>query len=256
MKHGKYWMMILILFSVCCQDEPTIDLTKDTYRDDISDICYVNGHFFTTNYDLSGNSGSQIDLIRFNSDGSNVDDSFDLDMNGQGYLAMTTDGSDIYMQSRSNGAVIKSSLIGERAYIKWDTLDASRWLQSGICYLPEKDSMLLLYRDLENLTEYRARTVSKTAPQESGSDLSFSVDFIDTTYHGIWALTYKDSAFYMLGIDTLFQDKLLITDHRFNLNSVVDIPDSTVVGLCFKDDDLYLSYRDRRIDRIEKWGSN
>lgn len=252
MKYNNFFIMVLVFFIIGCQDDLTIDTNKDTYYDDIADICYVNDHFFTTNYDLSGNSGTQIDLIRFTSDGSNVDDSFDLGMNGQGYLAMTSDGSDIYMQSRSNGAIIKSSLIGERAYMKWDTVDVAKWFASGICYLPEKDSLLLLYRNLDNQTEYRARTVSKSAPHASGSDRSFNVDFIDTTYHGIWAISYKDSAYYMLGVDTLIQDKLIITDNQFSIVSVEDISDSTVVGLCFKDNDLYLSYRPRR---IEMWAS-
>jgi len=252
MKYDYILILVLILFIVGCEDDLVIDTSKDTYHDDISDICYVNGYFFTTNYDLSGNSGSQIDLIRFTSDGINVNDAFELGMNGQGYLAMTSDGSDIYMQSRSNGGIIRSSPIGERAYMKWDSVDVKKWWAGGICYLPEKDSLLLLYRNLDNKTRYRARTVSKTVPHESGSDRSFSVDFIDTTCHGIWAIAYKDSAFYMLGVDTLLQDKLMITDCQFNIVSVEDISDSTVVGLCFKGDDLYLSYRPRR---IEMWGS-
>jgi len=252
MKYNYFFIVVLVVFGVGCQDELTIDTNKETYYDDIADICYVNDHFFTTNYDQSGNSGSQIDLIRFTSDGSNVDDSFDLGMNGQGYLAMTSDGSDIFMQSRSNGAIIKSSLIGERAYMKWDTVDVDKWFPSGICYLPEKDSLLLLYRNLDNRTEYWARTVSKSAPSASGSNSIFNVDFIDTVYYGIWAISCKDSAFYMLGVDTLIQDKLIITDKQFNIVSVEDISDSTVVGLCFKGDDLYLSYRPRR---IEMWGS-
>ncbi|MBU0713646.1 hypothetical protein KJ762_14115 [bacterium] len=252
MKIQHFYILISVFFMVRCEDELTIDMNKDTYYDDIADICYSNDHFFTTNYDLSGNSGSQIDLIRFTPDGTNVDDAFELGMNGQGYLAMTGDGSDIYMQSRSNGAIIKSSLIGERAYMKWDSVDVGKWFSSGICYLPDRDSLLLLYRNLDSRTEYRARTVSKSAPHESGSDRSFSVDFIDTTYHGIWAITYKDSAFYMLGVDTLYQDKLIIADFQFDIVSVEDIADSTVVGLCFKGDDLYLSYRPRR---IEMWGS-
>ncbi len=246
------FFMLSLLFIIGCQDELVIDMTKDTYSDDISDICYINDHFFTTNYDLSGHSGSQIDLIRFVSDGSHVDDAFDLSLNGQGYLAMTCDSTDIYMQSRSNGAIIKSSLIGERAYIRWDSLRTEQWMSSGISYLPEKDSLLLLYRSRENPKTYRARTVCKLAPHESGTDIIFSVGFIDTTYHGIWALTCKDSLFYILGADTLIWDKLIIADSRFNIIATETIPDSTVVGLCFQGDDLYFSYRPRR---IEKWGS-
>jgi len=179
-----------------------------------------------------------------------IDDHFDLEMNGQGYLALTSDSSTIYMQSRNNGGIFKISPIGERIYITVDSLHPIQWQSSGICYLNDKDSLLLLYRNLSHLTEYRARTVSKFSPSLSGSDVTFEIGFIDTTYHGVWAITHKDSTFYMLGVDTLLQDKLIITDCHFNVTGIEDIPDSTVVGLCFKNDDLYLSYRSRR---IEKW---
>lgn len=252
MKYLYYLLPVLTLLFMQCADDSAVNTQKDTFYDDIADICYVSDHFFTTNYDLSGHAGDQIDLIRFDATGTHVDDAFDLSLNGQGFLAMTTDGVDIYLQSRNNGGIIKSSLIGERAYMRWDSLDASHWMASGICYLPQKDSLLLLYRNLNRKKEYRARTVSKTRPHIAGSERLFSLDFIDTTSHGIWAIAYKDTWFYMLGLDTLYEDKLIITDEDFQVITVEDIVDSTVVGLCFKDDDLYFSYRPRR---IEQYGS-
>lgn len=249
MKYLYSLIPVLTLLFMQCADDSIVNTHKDTFYDDIADICYVNDHFFTTNYDLSGHAGNQIDLIRFNTAGTHVDDAYDLEMNGQGFLAMTTDGIDIYLQSRNNGGIIKSSLIGERAYMRWDSLDASHWMSSGICYLPQKDSLLLLYRNLDRRNVYRARTVSKTQPHIAGSDRLFSLDLIDTTYHGIWAIAQKDARFYMLGLDTLYEDKLIITDNDFQVVAVEDIADSTVVGLCFKDDDLYFSYRPRRIEQ-------
>jgi hypothetical protein len=244
----RAWMIFLIIFFLTgCGESLFIDTSKNTYYDDIADITYVNDHFFTTNYDLSGHSGSQIDLMKFTSDGSAFDDSYDLEMNGQGYFAMTSDGTDIYLQSRNNGGIFRVSTIGERIYVTTDSVSPEEWQSSGICYLSEKDSLLLLYRNLSDRTEYRARTVSKTALLPAGTDLTFHIGFIDTTYFGIWAISVKDSAFYMLGVDTLLQDKLIITDLQFNVTATEDIPDSTVVGLCFKADELYLSYRRRHI---------
>ena len=42
----------------------------------------------------------------------------------------------------------------------------------------------------------------------------------------------------------------IITSNTFQITSLDTIPDSTVVGLCFKGNDLFLSYRNRK---IEKW---
>ena len=54
----------------------------------------------------------------------------------------------------------------------------------------------------------------------------------------------------MLGADTTQTDILIITNNSFEVTALDTIPDSTVVGLCFKDNDLFLSYRNRK---IEKW---
>ena len=56
----------------------------------------------------------------------------------------------------------------------------------------------------------------------------------------------------MLGVDTTLTDILMILDNDLNITEIDTLSDSTIVGLCFKENDLYLSYRDKR---IEKWKS-
>ena len=153
------------LFILNCENVSEIDTDKNTYYDDIADITYLNGSFYTTNYDLSGNAGSQIDLFKFTVsifDSTNIfiDDNFDLGMNGQGYISITNDGSDLYLQSRNISLIIKCSPVGENAYTVWDTI-TTNWQPCGITYLVEKDSLLTLYRNLDTLTQYRARLFPK-----------------------------------------------------------------------------------------------
>jgi len=252
MKYLGYLILVFIIGIIGCKDSEEINTARDTYYDDISDITFINGHFYSTNYDLSGNAGSQIDLLKFSADGKNIDDSFDLGLNGQGYLAITSDGTNVYLQSRLTSSIIKCSPIGERVYMKWDSPAPSEWQASGICYKKETDSLLVLYRNIKNPTQYRARAASKENPIMTGSDIYLNLDFVDTTDTGVYALDYKDSSFYMLGLNRSQKDILIITDHNFNVLSFEDIPDSTVVGLTFKDNDLYLSYRNRI---IKKWKS-
>ena len=59
--------LIILLLIVGCDNNSLNDTNKNTYYDAIADITYLNGSFFTTNYDLSNNAGSQIDLIKFKS---------------------------------------------------------------------------------------------------------------------------------------------------------------------------------------------
>ena len=166
--------LLLIILLLGC-DGSISNINKNTYDDDIADITFLNNSFFTTNYDLSMDGGSQIDLFKFYAeevwvDGSlNVgniylDDSYDLLMNGQGYLAITNDGNDIYLQSKETKIIYKVSPIGERDFMKIDSISLN-WQPCGIAYNYNNDSLVTLYRNLNQLKEYRFRTISKNITQ-------------------------------------------------------------------------------------------
>jgi len=249
---SRQTILLITLLVVGCEENPVNDTKRDIYSDDIADVTYLNGLFFTTNYDLSANAGSQIDLMKFNYENNTttyIDDSYDLNMNGQGYLALDNDGVDLYLQSRISFLLIKSSAIGEHINIVMDTI-SSNWQPSGITFQSITDSIVTIYRNMNELSQYRARTISKDLSFSSVKDVIFNFDFIDTTHYGVYAIESKGSLFFMLGADTTQTDILIITNNSFEVTALDTIPDSTVVGLCFKDNDLFLSYRNRK---IEQW---
>ena len=51
-------------------------------------------------------------MLGLNEDGSFLDDSFPLELNGQGYFLITNDGTDLYLQSRTTQLIFKSSTMG------------------------------------------------------------------------------------------------------------------------------------------------
>ena len=167
-------------------------------------------------------------------------------MNGQGYFAITNDGENLFLQSRSTSGVVKLSSVGEWGFFEINSV-ASNWQSSGIAYDSDKDSLILFYRNLDDRTQYRARTVDKDNILESEDDVTFTIENVDTTFHGIYAATYHDSLFYFLGVDMSHKDVLIQTDYNYNVLCAEQIEDSTVVGLDFRYGNLYLSYRDRQI---------
>ena len=50
----------------------------------------------------------------------------------------------------------------------------------------------LFYRNLDKRTQYRARTVDKYNILELEDYVTFTIENMDTTYHGIYAVTYHD----------------------------------------------------------------
>ncbi|MBC8479027.1 MAG: hypothetical protein H8D46_01070 [FCB group bacterium] len=242
-----YLICIVLLGFQACDDKLAVYTDKYTYYDDISDIAYMNGYIYSTNYDLSGNSGPQIDLLRFSGNGSVLENAFPLELNGQGYMAMAGDGQDIFLQSRRTNLLFRYSAIGEFASMVDDQIE-DNWFASGISYIPEKDSLFVLYRNLNQLDQYRGRMLSKWFVHDNGTDVTGTWTFLDTGYHGAYCMTYKDGWFYILGVDVDGLDILFRTGYDFQPEFLPLPLDSTVVGVTFKGDSLVFAHRNRSFE--------
>ena len=244
--------LVLLFIVLCCEDESNIDTQKHTYHDDITDITYINNSFYTTNYDLSGNAGNQIDLIvlGLNENGSFLDDSFPLELNGQGYFLITNDGSDLYLQSRTTQLIFKSSTIGALSYSKYDSI-GTHWLPSGIAYHSSNDSIITLYKNQNFNKQYRLRLISKDVSEISHRDVLFEMSDIDTSNSGIFSLSHHNSSIYMLA--TKQNEDVLITMDYNNLTvqETEMIGDSTAVGIAILNNSIFFSYRDQRIEKFK-----
>ena len=80
----------------------------------------------------------------------------------------------------------------------------------------------------------------------------FEINDIDTTYHGIYSVAYANTNLYMLAVKE--NDDVLITMgyEDLTLQNTETIGDSTVVGIAIVDNSIYLSYRDKRIEKFRK----
>ena len=243
-------ILFLIMLIISCGDSLDIDTGKNTYHDDISDISYLYDSFFTTNFDLSDNAGDQIDLIKLsfnNQDEVYLQDKFDLGLNGQGYLTMTNDGQDLYLQSRFTQLIFKISSIGEISYSKYDSI-GTHWLPSGIAYDTSKDSIIFLYRNQHYNNQYRLRLTSKDIANSSTRDETFMINNIDTTSHGVYCMAYAEPNLYVLAVQD-GADVLITVDYEeLTILNTEPIADSTVVGIEVMNNAIYLGYSDRRID--------
>ena len=244
------------LLILSCSDSLFIDESKDTYHDDIADITYMNGFFYTTNYDLSGNAGSQIDLFKFSLNDSSetvLEDSFDLGMNGQGYFAITNDNSNIYLQSKTSGMLRKISPAGEHIWTKWDSLNAG-WHPSGITWVDDQNLLLSLSRNSGQPQQYRARYFDENGDLSFIHEQVINFPFTDSGYHGLYALDYENSFYHFLGVDTSGQDIYLLAGADFSyagfLTSENTNIDTNVVGITVTGEQIYLGFRDRIIQPI------
>lgn len=251
MKKVSFFLLCFVLFSLSCENELIINTSRDTYHDPIGDITYLDGYFFTTNNDASGHAGPQIFLYKFSKNGHFVESAYDLGMNGHGYISIANDGHDLYLQSRLFNQIYKISTVGEHVY-KPISLLGSDWQGSGIAFLHGKDSLFVLYRSTKSPTWYSAYICPTENPKIFGRRVDFNWPAFGKSESGILAVDYRSDRFVFLAVDTSLHKVLIFTDWDFQPLEVRKLDDSTAVGLCFVEDEIYLAYENRR---IEKWAS-
>ena len=163
---NKLLAIFLIFLILSCQNGLEVDSTKHTATDPIADITYLKGYFYTTNLDLSTNSGPQIDLYKIDSTSFPVD-RFEMDLNGQGYLAATNDGTNLYFQPRFTDYILKMTPLGELFWYQSDyfldnTADTTStfmyWSGRGITWADT--NLVVLYGHKEDSTLYRWRYIA------------------------------------------------------------------------------------------------
>ena len=244
--------ILSLLVTTSCEDnEGGPNTNKSTYNDDISDIAHHNGNFYTTNYDLSNNAGDQIDLMVFTLDENGesvITNRFSLGLNGHGYIALATDNSDLFMQSRSTGYLMKTSFTGEIGIFRSDSI-STKWIPSGVAYNSDNDSLIFLYRDSHLNSRYRLRELSKDLSDVSKRDRFFTLLDIDTTNHGALSISYNSPNLYILAWDG--EEDVIISMNYEDLtyNSTEALGDSTVVGIEVTDESIFISKRDRMITK-------
>ena len=95
------------------------------------------------------------------------------------------------------------------------------------------------------------RLISKDVSGSSHKDILFEMNDIDTTYYGIYGLSEHDNNLYMLTVKD-GEDALITMDYNnLEIQSTEMVGDSTVVGIAVLNDALYLSFRDRRIEKFK-----
>ena len=146
--------------------------------------------------------------------------------------------------------IFKSSTIGELSYAKYDSI-GTHWLPSGMAYHSSNDSIITLYRNQNFNKQYRLRLVSKDISESSHRDELFEMNDIDTSNSGIFSLSHHNSSLYMLAFKDN-EDALITMDYNnLTVLNTEMIGDSTVVGIAILDNSIYLSYRNRRIEKFK-----
>jgi hypothetical protein len=235
----------IIFFS--CKDDNPIDTSSSALYDPFADITFLNNGFYTTNYNTSMKAGPQVFLYRISSDGKVVENKFDLGMNGQGYLAITSDSTNLFLQSRDFNSVIKCSPVGEIFYNFW-FIRPSPWLGCGIGYIQSLDSLCVLTRDLNNLNNYELLYVDKNNPNNWRVKSSATIQGLSKTT-GAYAIEVRGSELYILGQDTTDMDVLVRTNLSLDTLEFMSLNTDSTTGFCFKGNDLYFSHLNRNIEK-------
>lgn len=240
-------VLSIVLFAAIlggCESSPDIDMDRDTESDTLGDITMLDGEVYATNNDRSGHGGSQIDLLRFDTDGDLID-SMRLDINGMGYLSACTDGQGIFLQARGTGQMFRLTRDHGITWTRYDPVAGSDLVARGVAYAADVDSFVVLY----NAPGTNSYTIQRFGPGFDGpvgSSRSFEWDTFDPATRDVIAVTWHEGRLWAIGPDE--QGWLLQgvdADGDFSVNvRIIDIPDQ-VCGLASTPDGLLVATTNR-----------
>ena len=259
----KKTLIITVFYIISCQNGIDINTTKQTITDSIADITYLNGSFFTTNLDESGNAGPQIDLYKF--DESILINQYPMELNGQGYMATANDGSNLYFQPRFTDYIFKINPVGNIFWYQSDnfpdnTSDTTStfmyWNGWGLAWADT--NLVALYRHKDDSTLYRGRYLH-IDNDNFQTVLDTTVIWNHLNSNGAYAMEYNPSTqgFWVLGTNSLNQYILFSVTSNFEYEGNHDIIDESINGIPMgitiggSSTDRYLSYPERNIKELE-----
>jgi len=251
--------VLLTLLILSCQNGLEVDTGKHTATDPIADITYLKGYFYTTNLDLSTNSGPQINLYKIDSTSFPVN-RFDLELNGQGYLASANDGINLYFQPRYTDYILKISPVGDIFWFKSDyfpenTADTTttfmHWGGRGITWADT--NLVVLYHHKKDSTLYRWRYLTVENDFSTVKDTVVIWEHLNNS--GVFALDYDPikEEFLLAATDSTNNYILFTVNNKLEYdNSYYEIPDSAL-GITVDDNSkIYLSLPDRKIEEFTR----
>ena len=250
-------MVFTTFLILSCQNGLEVDTNKHTAIDPIADITYLNGYFYTTNLDNSANAGPQIDLYKFD-DEFNPVDRFELDMNGQGYLAVANDGTNLFFQPRFTDYILKMTPLGEIFWYLPDRFvdndnDTTFMFWTGRGLVWADTNLVALYRHKDDSTLYKWRYLTVDNYFSTVKDTVVVWEHLNNS--GVFALDYDPitKEFLVAATDSTNNNILFSVSSELEYdNSYFDIPDSTL-GITFGNNSkIYLSLPDRKIEEFTR----
>ena len=249
--------VLLTLLILSCQNGLEVDTSKHTATDPIADITSLKGYFYTTNLDLSTNSGPQIDLYKFDDSLLPVD-RYPLDLNGQGYLAAANDGTNLYFQPRFTDYIFKMTSLGEIFWFLPDRFEDNDtdstfmfWTGRGIAWADT--NLVALYRHKDDSTLYKWRYLAVDNDFSTVKDTVVVWEHLNNS--GVFALDYDPikEEFLLAATDSTNNYILFTVNNKLEYdNSYYEIPDSAL-GIAVDDNSkIYLSLPDRKIEEFTR----
>ena len=249
MRKYFYCLLLCSILFFTCDKGKVLDTSSNTAIDPIADITFLGEYFYTTNFDNSMKAGPQICLYKISRNGTLFEDKYDLNMNGQGYFAITNDGSNLYLQSQNFNSILKCSTIGEIFYHKWFA-GGLEGKACGIAYDSKSDSLLALYKRPKEDMQYALYMFNKNNPTQWHLKGSNKIQELNHEI-GAYAIDIKDNSLFILGQDTTNTDVIIKTDFALNILEYTGLNTNSTTRFCFKEGEAFFGFLDKFIKKID-----
>ncbi len=221
MMNRLIYLINIILILSCTDDNLTEPNPFTAAESPANDVVNVSGNYFFTNFDISGASGSQVFLYRADATGQ-VTGKFDLNLNGQGYISIASDGQHLYLcPGNAYGLYLKTNTTGE--WINTGYIDVNGWGQGGVTFNSESRELVSAFNKLDD-----PHAVAFTTIDTGDFSVDTAVVYKDYDIGQVFSLVYDSSShgYFALVQAADFSIHLLMLDNSFDMIHQTLIADS------------------------------
>ncbi|TKJ41650.1 hypothetical protein CEE37_03525 [candidate division LCP-89 bacterium B3_LCP] len=241
-------LMMAMLILTACDTTPDGSLSTGpvyTGSDSFNDLTVMNDMFYLTNFDLNEGSGNRIYLYSFDENG-NPGSLYDLQMNGQGYISISSGDGDLFLFCQTTGLLLRVTPFGEYLATNWPGSAFIGWQAGGILSLPGDEYCVLLWKDDGHIKICSLDPV--TLELEDDNSIQVPDRF---AFRSVCANVQFDSL-YVLCSDQNGADYVEIFDQGWVLLDEITLTDSLVAGISYYNGDIWVSTEDRRIVELSQ----
>ncbi len=241
--------ILLIVSLTGCDEDPEYSIEPGPFftgDDAYNDLTVLGNRFYLTNFDANEGPGDRINLYSFDQNTQPLA-SFNLQMNGQGYISICSGDGDLFLFCHLTGNLLRVSPFGELINTNWLDVLYYDLYPGGLLHISGDEFYAALWTPDDTVSVY-AMNPDELTLESIDKQIPFpqKIDFRSL------CINDQLDSLYMLCSDSYGADYIEVMDSDWTQSYEIALSDSSVAGITVLNGEIWVSTEDRRIVKLSE----